>query len=40
MEMHAATHPAALLKEWLAQINATAAQRLGVSRLSLSKVAE
>ena len=39
MEMHKPAHPGAVLKEWLADISATAAaERLGVSRLSLSKV--
>jgi len=39
MEMHNPAHPGAVLKEWLADISVTAAaERLGVSRLSLSKV--
>ena len=39
MEMHSPAHPGAVLKEWLADISVTAAaRRLGVSRLSLSKV--
>jgi antitoxin HigA-1 len=39
MEMHNPAHPGAVLKEWLADISVTAAaKRLGVSRLSLSKV--
>jgi addiction module HigA family antidote len=39
MEMHNPAHPGAVLKEWLAGISVTAAaKRLGVSRLSLSKV--
>jgi addiction module HigA family antidote len=37
--MHKPAHPGAVLKEWLAGISVTAAaKRLGVSRLSLSKV--
>ncbi len=39
MDMHNPAHPGAVLKEWLADISVTAAaERLGVSRLSLSKV--
>ncbi len=39
MKMHNPPHPGAVLKEWLADISVTAAaKRLGVSRLSLSKV--
>ena len=39
MEMRNPAHPRAVLKEWLADISVTAAaERLGVSRLSLSKV--
>ena len=39
MEMHNPAHPGAVLREWLADISVTAAaERLGVSRLSLSKV--
>jgi addiction module HigA family antidote len=39
MEMHKPAHPGAVLKKWLADISVTAAaERLGVSRLSLSKV--
>jgi antitoxin HigA-1 len=39
MEMHNPAHPGAVLKEWLVGISVTAAaDRLGVSRLSLSKV--
>jgi addiction module HigA family antidote len=39
MEMHNPAHPGAVLKEWLADISVTAAaERLGVSRLSLSRV--
>jgi addiction module HigA family antidote len=39
MDMHNPAHPGAVLQEWLADISVTAAaERLGVSRLSLSKV--
>jgi addiction module HigA family antidote len=39
MKMHNPAHPGAVLREWLADISVTAAaKRLGVSRLSLSKV--
>jgi len=39
MEMNNPAHPGAVLKEWLAGITVTAAaERLGVSRLSLSKI--
>lgn len=39
MEMHDPAHPGEVLKEWLADISVTAAaDRLGVGRLSLSKI--
>ena len=39
MEMHNPSHPGVVLNEWLEGISVTAAaEKLGVSRLSLSKI--